>query len=752
MVKEFRFIASNEHEAVGLLQRSLHSVESSLIHHYNAVAVRIGSLFKEHTPVWVLREGSTHLLYAGTRCDQDLNALHGYRLTNRGRSTLLSSSSAARGCNRVSNGAAFRGFRIAVCQPMGARANINSSLVRARSETPSLFEAGLAILAASSIATYWVTRLWIAPGWANWALYPAILGAGIPLSVRMLRRVLAGELGADLLALFSIAASILQAQYLVATIMILMLSGGTALERYATRRASAVLAALAKRTPTIAHRKYNASDLLDISVEEVAVGDTLAILPYEICPSDGVVVEGAGWMDESYLTGEPYEIAKAPGSYVLSGARNGRSALIVSVTRLPRDSRYAKIVEVIRQAERNRPRMRRLADRLALCFTPFALSLAALVWIATGEPQRFLAVLVIATPCPLLLAIPVAIIGAISLCARRGIVIREPGILERVDRCKTFIFDKTGTLSYGRPELKEIICAPGADQNEALRLAASLEQYSKHPLSAPILEAARRKGLRLGGVRDVSELPGQGLSGTVEGTIVHLTGRGKLPAGIGDSLLPPPIAGLECILLVGGRYRAVFRFRDQPRVESKPFVGHLSPKHGVTRTILLSGDREQEVAHFARLVGISKVYSGKSPEEKVAVVQAEVSAQPTLFVGDGINDAPAMRMATVAVAIGRRNEIAAEAAGAVVLEPSITKIDELVHIGRRLRVIALESAIGGMALSLAGMVLAAAGLLSPLAGAVTQEIIDLAAVVNALRASRPGGSLQDFGDWHHTCQ
>src|SRR5581483_4500142 len=204
---------------------------------------------------------------------------------------------------------------------------------------------------------------------------------------------------------------------------------GTALERYATRRASAVLAALAKRTPTIAHRKYNASDLLDISVEEVAVGDTLAILPYEICPSDGVVVEGAGWMDESYLTGEPYEIAKAPGSYVLSGARNGRSALIVSVTRLPRDSRYAKIVEVIRQAERNRPRMRRLADRLALCFTPFALSLAALVWIATGEPQRFLAVLVIATPCPLLLAIPVAIIGAISLCARRGIVIREPGIL-----------------------------------------------------------------------------------------------------------------------------------------------------------------------------------------------------------------------------------------------------------------------------------------------------------------------------------
>jgi heavy metal translocating P-type ATPase len=365
----------------------------------------------------------------------------------------------------------------------------------------------------------------------------------------------------------------------------------------------------------------------------------------------------------------------------------------------------------------------------------FALAVAGLAWFLAGDSTRFLAVLVIATPCPLLLAIPVAIIGAISVAASRGIIIKDPSMLERIDTCHTVIFDKTGTLTYGRPALTDVICARGETRERVLRMAASLEQYSKHPLAATITEAGKREGIALAAVEEISERPGEGLSGIIEGRRLQITGRKQVsafhPALAGR--LPPPAAGMECVLLVDGGYVATLRFRDAPRRESRSFVSHLGPRHRVQRVLLLSGDRETEVRYLASEVGITDVLSGQSPEDKVSVVRAEAARARTLFVGDGINDAPAMQAATVGVAFGQNSDITAEAADAVVLEPSLSKVDELIHIGRRMRRIAFQSAAGGMAVSILGMLIAATGYLAPVAGAVAQEVIDVAAVLNALR-------------------
>jgi heavy metal translocating P-type ATPase len=567
---------------------------------------------------------------------------------------------------------------------------------------------------------------------------------GAPLVIGLARKLFAGEFGSDLLAGMSIITSALLGEYLAGSIVVLMLSGGTALEEYATRRASSVLGALARRMPRIAHRKRT-DQLLDVDVSEIQVGEQLVVFPHEVCPADGVVLDGRGSMDESYLTGEPFLIQKVPGATVLSGALNGETVLTISVSNLPSDSRYAKIMRVMEEAEANRPQMRRIADRLGAWYTLLALGGAGLGWVLGGDPTRFLAVLVIATPCPLLLAIPVAIIGAISVAASRAIIIKDPSMLERIDTCRTVIFDKTGTLTYGRPALADVIYAPGKTREQVLKMVASLEQYSKHPLAATVTSAAKREGISLAAVTEISERPGEGLNGIIDGKHLQITGRKKILAlGAGlDSRLPPPSAGMECILLVDGDYAATLRFRDAPRKESRSFITHLGPRHHVNRILLLSGDRDAEVRYLAGEVGITEILSSQSPEQKVAVVKAEANRAKTMFVGDGINDAPAMQAATVGVAFGQNSDITAEAADAVVLEPSLIKVDELIHIGRRMRRIAMQSAVGGMAVSMIGMLLAAAGYLPPVAGAVAQEIIDMAAVLNALRVVFPTTALSD---------
>jgi heavy metal translocating P-type ATPase len=571
-----------------------------------------------------------------------------------------------------------------------------------------------------------------------------VLG-GVPLLYRLLVKMLHGDLGADLLAGISIVTSVWLDEWLAGSLVVLMLAGGAVLETHALRKASSVLEALAKRMPSVAHKKTGEA-LADIAVEKIQIGDTLVILPHEICPVDGTVTEGASTMDESYLTGEPYLMSKTAGSRVLSGAVNGDAALTIRADKLAADSRYAKIMEVMRASENYRPKIRRLGDRLGALYAPLALAIAAAAWYFSGDVVRFLAVLVIATPCPLLIGIPVTIISSISLAAEREIIIKNPAVLETLGLCRTAIFDKTGTLTYGRPFLIALKTAPDFDEREVLALAASLERYSKHPLSSAILKAAEKARLSLLPVEAIAESPGQGISGLVSGKKVEITSRKSLIARAPDTLahLPEIEGGLECLVLVDGRYAAALQFRDEVRSDSSSFITHLQPSHLFDKVMLVSGDRESEVRYLAGQVGIEHVYFGQSPEQKLALVRAETAQAKTVFLGDGINDAPALTAATIGIAFGQNSDITGEAADAVIMDSSLLKVDELFHIGERMRRIALQSAIGGMVLSTVGMGAAGMGYLSPVAGALAQELIDVIAILNALRAALPPKSLSDF--------
>jgi heavy metal translocating P-type ATPase len=611
---------------------------------------------------------------------------------------------------------------------------------------------GIAAMSVALIGVHLLLRFGVGATGTVWGVRRAdiplvvclVLG-GLPLIITLVGKLFRGEFGSDLLAGLSIITSVLLGEYLAGSLVVLMLSGGEALESYAVRSASSVLDALARRMPATAHRRSDGT-LVDVPLEAVAVGDTLVVYPHEICPVDGTVIEGRGSMDESYLTGEPYRMSKVPGSSVLSGAINGAAALTIRANRLAVDSRYAKIMEVMRASEERRPQMRRLGDRLGALYTPLAIAIALVAWLASGSSTRFLAVLVVATPCPLLIAIPVAIIGSISLAARRGIVIKDPGVLETIGECRIAILDKTGTLTYGQPRLSELIPGLGFERADVLGLVASLESYSKHPLAGAVLAGARAEGVAWPEASQVREPPGEGLRGTVAGREVQVTSRKKLLAQDPrlESELPPVGGGLECMILVDGHYAATLRFRDEPRSDGAPFIRHLGPRHQFDRVMLVSGDRESEVRDLAERVGITETYASQSPEQKLEIVRDETRTAPTVFLGDGINDAPALTAATVGIAFGQNSDITSEAAGAVILESSLQRVDELLHIGRRLRMIVLQSAVGGMALSLFGMALAAAGRLPPVAGAIFQEVIDVLAVANALRAARPPRSLTDY--------
>ncbi|MGZ5619810.1 MAG: heavy metal translocating P-type ATPase [Methylobacter sp.] len=576
-------------------------------------------------------------------------------------------------------------------------------------------------------------------------LFVVLVLGGIPLVYQLGVKLGQGDWGADLLAGMSIITAVLLDEYLAGSLVVLMLSGGVVLESYAVRKASSVLEALSNRMPSLAHRKTG-DQLADISTDQVHIGDTLLVLPHEICPVDGTVLEGFGTMDESYLTGEPYMMSKVSGSQVLSGAINGDSALTIRADKLAVDSRYAKIMEVMKSSEQYRPNIRRLGDQLGALYAPLAVMIALSAWAISGDMVRFLAVLVIATPCPLLIGIPVTIISSISLAARREIIIKNPAILETIGTCRTAIFDKTGTLTYGRPSLTALVPGEGYDERDVLMLIASLERYSKHPLSRAIMTAAEKSALTLLNVTNITELSGEGLKGNVAGKRVQVTSRKKFVEQHPDVIdaLPPLTGGLECVVLIDDVYAATLQFRDEVRTDSSSFINHLRPRHLFEKVMLVSGDRESEVRFLADQVGIEHVYFSQSPEQKLELVRAETNAAKTVFLGDGINDAPALTAATIGIAFGQNSDITGESADAVIMDSSLLKVDELFHIGQRMRKIALQSAVGGMALSLIGMVFAGLGYLTPVAGAIIQEVIDVLAVLNALRAAMRPKSLSDF--------
>lgn len=605
-------------------------------------------------------------------------------------------------------------------------------------------ELPIAVLAVVAIAAYLVMRFGMGqePAGARWVLDVGLILGGGPLVIDLAWNVVRGRFGSDLLAGISIVTSLILDEHLAGVFVVLMLSGGEALEGWAVGNASSALRALAARVPSVAHVNRD-GETLDIPLSEVRVGDRVVIHPHEVAPVDGIVVEGRGSMDESFLTGEPYTMSKAPGAEVISGAVNGEFVLTIEALRPAEDSRYARIMKVMKETEQRRPRMRRLGDSLGAWYTPLAVAIAIGAWLVSGDPVRFLAVLVVATPCPLLIAIPTAIIGAISLAAKRGIIIKDPATLEQIDTCRTIIFDKTGTLTYGHPSVTAVEVFNGMTRERVLSLVASLERYSKHPLASALIEEAARSGVESEEPTDVSERPGKGLRGTIGGVEVLVTGRGKVDDAV-RSRLPPVEGGLECVVLVDGELGAVIRFRDEPRADSAAFIRHLTSRHHFEKVMLVSGDREEEVRALAAKVGITEIHANKQPEEKVEIVRAESERARTCFVGDGINDAPALALATVGIAFGKASDITTDAAGVVVMDSALERVDEFFHISTRLRRIALQSAVGGMALSVVGMGFAAAGFLPPVAGAIAQELIDVLAVANALRMSFQPKSLSDI--------
>ena len=601
----------------------------------------------------------------------------------------------------------------------------------------------IAVLALAGILVHVSLRYVIGTSQAaaNLPLLAVLAAGGLPLVAHLVWRGVHGQFGSDHLAGISILASALLDEYLAGAIVVLMLSGGETLEQFAIADATSVLRALARRIPTVAHRRRG-SVVEDVPVSTIAVGDEFALLPHEICPADGDVLQGHGVMDESFLTGEPFTLSKGPGARVLSGAINGDAALTIRASRVAADSRYARIMQVMQDAEQRRPNLRRIGDQLGAWYTPLALAFAAGAWWWSGDPVRFLSVVVVATPCPLLIAIPVAIIGAISSAARRGVIVKDPAALEQLALCRTMIFDKTGTLTYGRPSLSEEVYAPSFTRESVLPIVAAMERYSRHPLAAAVIRAAADSKYPLPDVEWIREEPGVGLHAQVGQSVVLVTSRAQAERRF--TLPPGQPTGLECVIVLDDRYAATFRFHDVPRTDSRGFVDHLKPKHGIDRVLLVSGDRESEVRRLADRVSIHQIYAQTSPEEKVAIVRRETARAKTVFVGDGINDAPALMAATVGIAFGQHSDVTSEAARVVIIDSSLSKVDELIHLSYRLRRVALQSAIGGMLLSGVGMAFAAFGMLSPVGGAVAQEVIDLLAVMNAARTSRPPATLTDF--------
>ncbi|MFM7975973.1 MAG: heavy metal translocating P-type ATPase, partial [Pirellula sp.] len=536
----------------------------------------------------------------------------------------------------------------------------------------------IAILSLVCIAIYLTLRF---TGVSDhpWPLWIVLGVGGLPLVAGLLAKVIKLEFGADLLGGISIIVSILLGEYLAGAIIVLMLSGGEALETYAMSNATSVLSALAKRLPTMAHRRGTpASEIQTVPLEQILVGDVVVIYPHEVAPVDGRVIEGHSVMDESYLTGEPFLITKTSGSAVISGAVNGDGVLVIETTHKAADSRYARIMAVMQESEQSRPAMRRLGDQIGAWFTPIALAVALIAWWLSGESTRFLSVLVVATPCPLLLAIPIAILGSISLCASRAIIVKSPVALEQVSSVRTAIFDKTGTLTYGQPTLTQQIAAPGFDANQVLSLVASLEHYSKHPLAHAIVSAANAQGVATYPAASVSERPGMGLTGSVQGQKILVTSRKKIGQQTiaGLEHMPDSSEGLECVIAIDDRYAAIYRMHDAPRLDSKAFIDHLGGNHRIGKTMIVSGDRESEVRYLAEQVGIEDVLAQQSPEQKLEIVRKETAKAKTLYVGDGINDAPAMMAASVGIAIGNNSDVTAQAADVVVLDNKLTKVDE----------------------------------------------------------------------------
>jgi len=572
---------------------------------------------------------------------------------------------------------------------------------------------------------------------------------GVPVVARTLWRALQGHLASDIVAMLAIVGSLALGQPLAGLIVVLMQTGGEALERYAEGRASRAIHELEQSAPRIAHRvRGDAVD--DLAAEQIAVGDTLLVRPGELVPCDGMVISGRPLLDLSRLTGEPLPVSAEPGTLIRSGSHNLESPFELRSTALASESGYARIVELVRSAQASKAPLQRLADRYAIWFTPLTMLACGLTFLGTHDLIRVLAVLVVATPCPLILAAPVAVVGGISRSASRGIVFRHGAALEQLGGVTVVVFDKTGTLTIGRPEVAAIRTVPGRLENDVMSLAAAVERGSGHLLARTLVSAAERHRLPSLVARGVTESPGQGVTGTVGQHEVSVGGWRWIstlhPYAVKDfeSLQQGGSAeGLSAFVAIDRQGAGIVDYADRLRPEVGALVVELR-RLGIGRTLLLSGDRESNVRQVAAAIGIDEAHGDLAPEDKTRIVQALVSAGETVvMVGDGTNDAPALSAATVGIALASGGGgIAAEAADAVILADDPGRVAEAVEISRRTLRIARESIWTGLILSACAMGFAAAGALPPAIGAMVQEAVDVAVILNALRAAvapRPHG-------------
>jgi heavy metal translocating P-type ATPase len=603
----------------------------------------------------------------------------------------------------------------------------------------------LALLVVTLAALVSGLVAWRTGGPANLCWGIGTISATVPSLVWVGAAVRRGHVGVDLLAVLSLVGTLLVGEYLAGALIAVMVATGRALETAAERRASRDLRALLEHAPRTARRR-GPEGVTVIPLDDVVVGDLLEVGPGEVVPVDGRVVDrnghgAAALLDESVLTGESAFVERAPGETARSGVVNAGGAFELRAETAARDSTYAGIVRLAQQASAETAPVVRLADRYAAWFVPVSLAVAGLAWLLSGSASRAVAVLVVATPCPLLLAAPVAIVSGLSRASRRGVVVRSGAALESLGRARTLVLDKTGTVTQGSPSVVDVVVAPGRTAHEVLRLAASADLLSPHVLAQAVVAAARSRGIAPAMPDDVVEEPGRGVSAVVDGRRVRVGRRSTAP----DAPWSRAAAGravLDGATLVwveaADEPVGVLLLQDPLRRDAFRTLRRLRAA-GLDRQVLLTGDRAAPAREVGALLGLDDVRAEQSPADKVAAVRAECAQDVTVMVGDGVNDAPALAAATVGVAMGARGATASSEAADVVL--NVDRLDRLADamaIARRSRTLAVQSATAGMALSLAAMVVAALGLLPPTVGALLQEAIDVAVIVNALRALRAG--------------
>lgn len=573
------------------------------------------------------------------------------------------------------------------------------------------------------------------PEVAHWVWVAGVLPALLGLVVEILRSLARGEVGLDIVAALSMTASLAFGESLAAAVVGVMYAGGTFLENFAEGRARREMSDLLSRVPRTALRQADGR-LEEVPIEKVLPGDRLVIRQGDVAPVDGVLIEPA-LLDLSALTGESLPVRLAPGEAVMSGATNAGAATTMTATRIAAESTYAGIVRLVEAAQKSKAPMSRMADRFSLVFLGVTLIIAGLAWGLTGDPIRGVAVLVIATPCPLILAVPVALVAGLSRAARYGVLVKGAQALETLAGVRSLVLDKTGTLTEGRAQLVSVTAEDGLDPSEVLRLAAALDQASRHPMALALVAEARERGLDLPIPDQATEVPGEGLTGVVEGRSVAVGGEHFIARITGKDPDDGHAPGSVVVgLAVEGRLAGRIVLADPLRDGAGEMIGALR-ELGVERILLATGDRPDVAARVTRGLGLTEVHAGLSPEEKVALVLAERDRDRVMMVGDGVNDAPALAAADIGVAMGARGAAAsAEAADIVLLVDRLDRILPGIEIARAARAIALQSVVAGIGLSVIGMIAAAFGLIPPVGGALVQEAIDVAVILNALRALR----------------